>query len=211
MEIRFPRLGRLHPTVESTILKLSEEVGERSREITRNPGSREGVISELLDVAQTCATLTFLVQNEDMSGSVKAHLWKLYDKGYLKKVPDVKAFGVVQREGEAAFVLPPLDISPTLESTFFKLTEEAGELAQAAGTRRGLSGRPQAFLTSGLPRHFSMWRKRASPCSIFSRGNGAWTSRRFSRSIARSSRSTDTSNRDRARICRRIASCRFIP
>lgn len=149
MEIRFPRLGKLHPTVESTILKLTEEVGELSREIMRKPRVLECVVSELLDVAQTCATLMFLVKGEDMAGAVKAHLWKLVNKGYLKRIPDGD-FGVVERGGVAVFILPPLDITPSLEATFFKLAEEAGELAQAAGKRRGLSGEPAGVPDFGI-------------------------------------------------------------
>jgi NTP pyrophosphatase (non-canonical NTP hydrolase) len=39
--------------------------------------------------------------------------------------------------------LPRLDgLTPTLESTALKLMEEAGELAQAIGKYRGLSGEP---------------------------------------------------------------------
>lgn len=40
--------------------------------------------------------------------------------------------------------LPCLDaLSPTLESTALKLMEEAGELAQAIGKYRGMSGEPK--------------------------------------------------------------------
>jgi NTP pyrophosphatase (non-canonical NTP hydrolase) len=43
-------------------------------------------------------------------------------------------------------LLPKLDnLSPTIESTALKLMEEAGELAQAIGKLRGLSGEAKAI------------------------------------------------------------------
>ena len=148
MRIYFPRLAKLSPTIISSVIKLSEEIGELSREITRKPQSREGILSELLDVAQVCATMMFLAEGEDVREAVKAHVWKLYGKGYLRKVPtDV---GVRDCNGDKVFVLPPLDIQPTLEETFFKLSEEAGELAQGVGKRRNMSGEKNVPTDYGL-------------------------------------------------------------
>ncbi len=138
MRIYFPHLTKLQPTIVSSVIKLSEEIGELSREITKYPYTLKGILSELLDVGQVCATMMFLVENEDAKTAVKAHQWKLFNKGYLKKIRD--DCGIEDLDGDKVLYLPRLDIRPTLQDTFMKLTEEAGELAERVGKKSGLNG-----------------------------------------------------------------------
>ncbi len=140
MRVYFPKLTKLQPTIVSSLIKLSEEIGELSREITKYPYSIKGVLTELLDVGQVCATMMFLVKNENATAAVNSHVWKLYNKGYLKRMDT--AAGIMDKDGNKVLYLPRLDIQPTLHETFLKLTEEAGELAQRVGKKQGMNGEP---------------------------------------------------------------------
>ena len=67
-----PKLNRLHPTLESTVLKVVEESGELARAVlqhladpaAKTPDSMDEVAAELLDVAQTCVTMIFVLEDE---------------------------------------------------------------------------------------------------------------------------------------------------
>ena len=145
-----PKLNRLHPTLESTVLKVVEESGELARAVLRHlaaPGEHtretlEEVAAELLDVAQTCVTMIFVLEDEyglrcdDMVG---AHLEKLRRKGYLfteevsYRIADSGPFKVLR--------LPRLQIRGVdLLTTVCKIQEEIGELTQFLGKGAGASG-----------------------------------------------------------------------
>ena len=140
MRIWFPRLTKLSPTPISSLVKLTEEIGELSREIQR--GDTTAAADELLDVAQVCATLMFLVDPRNVCEAVALHQRKLVDKGYLVAVDD--SCGIWERDGDKVFSLPRLNIEPTLCGTMLKLSEEAGELAQVMGKFSNLNGERNA-------------------------------------------------------------------
>lgn len=150
MRIHFRELTKLQPTLISTVIKLVEETGELSREIQRfNTGSHKNInelLGELMDVAQTTATLTFVLEHHNSSAVYKAmelHLCKLKDKGYIHS----KQIGEISlKDGQLVMFLPRLDIQPDLTQTFLKLAEEAGELVQIVGKRSGLSGESRNLL-----------------------------------------------------------------
>lgn len=96
--ISLPRLTQLTPTLESTMLKITEEVGELAQVIGKYrglSGEREtmdeasvvrAIISELLDVAQTATSMMFVIEDLygiDMSEEMEKHVEKLQKKGYL--------------------------------------------------------------------------------------------------------------------------------
>ena len=89
-----PKLNRLHPTLESTVLKVVEESGELARAVlqhladpaAKTPASLDEVAAELLDVAQTCVTMIFVLEDEyglRCEEMVDVHLAKLRRKNYL--------------------------------------------------------------------------------------------------------------------------------
>ncbi len=96
--IALPKLNRLHPSLESTALKLMEEAGELSEAIGKFRGmngervdlGRKEVIDritrELLDVAQTAITMMFVLEEQhdvDLNRALSDHIDKLLHKGYL--------------------------------------------------------------------------------------------------------------------------------
>lgn len=154
MRIHFRELTKLSPTMTSTVLKLVEETGELSREIQRfdadnhNKELLPDLLGELMDVAQTTATLAFVLERQKKANIYKAlalHLQKLKEKGYIKH-QQTGIGGVSLKEGQFILYLPRLDIEPDLTKTFLKLTEEAGELVQVVGKKSGLSGETKNLL-----------------------------------------------------------------
>lgn len=96
--ISLPRLNKLTPTLESTMLKITEEVGELAQVIGKYRGLSgeknvmdqseivRSIVSELLDVAQTATSMMFVIEELygiDMSKEMEKHIEKLQLKGYL--------------------------------------------------------------------------------------------------------------------------------
>lgn len=96
--LSFPKLDGLQPTLESTALKLMEEAGELAQAIgkLRGMSGEKAVLSEadalgrvgseLLDVAQTAATMMYVLEEQhgvDISELLANHEAKLRSKGYL--------------------------------------------------------------------------------------------------------------------------------
>lgn len=96
--LSFPKLTGLRPTLESTALKLMEEAGELAQAIGKFRGmsgetgalpSQESlglIAGELLDVAQTAATMMYVLQDQhgvDLDALMAQHESKLRTKGYL--------------------------------------------------------------------------------------------------------------------------------
>ena len=97
----FPELNGLDKiTMETTALKLMEEAGELSQAISKFRGLNgetvnmsekeivEKIVSELLDVMQVCATMTYVLQknyNINMESELEKHISKLKKKGYVKE------------------------------------------------------------------------------------------------------------------------------
>jgi len=96
--ISLPKLDRLEPTVISTAIKLSEEVGELNQIIGKMQGMAgekslpnefelyRKIGRELLDVAQTCITFMFVLEEKygvSIDTLIKEHLNKLRQKGYM--------------------------------------------------------------------------------------------------------------------------------
>lgn len=96
----FPELNGLDKiTMESTALKLMEEAGELSQAISKFRGLNgetvnmsekeivEKIVSELLDVMQVCATMTYVLQKKydiNMENELEHHIEKMKRKGYVK-------------------------------------------------------------------------------------------------------------------------------
>ena len=103
MEVKtlsLPRLNLLHPTMESTALKLMEEAGELAQCIGKyrclsGEGAQmeevkviEEISKELLDVAQTAVTMMFVMEEKygiDIDGLLQKHIDKLVYRGYLTR------------------------------------------------------------------------------------------------------------------------------
>ena len=153
--ISLPKLNNLKPTLYSTLLKAMEEAGELARAVLKflpyerdalmsGPGSRllNDVAGELLDVAQTCVTMIFVM--EDFYGTkaddlIGAHLAKLNAKGY--RYDHAHAYRIFTAGNFKYLKLPRLDISEvTLLTTVCKIQEELGELTQYLGKKAGASG-----------------------------------------------------------------------
>lgn len=99
-EISLPRLNRLQPTLELTVLKLLEEAGELAQAVGKFRGLNGECVSmssdevlqlitrELLDVAQTTVSMMFVLEEEygiDLSAAIDQHIEKLIAKGYLER------------------------------------------------------------------------------------------------------------------------------
>jgi len=95
--LTFPRLNRLNPSLESTALKIMEESGELAQAIGKFRGLNGEanrfedaqvmrlVAEELMDVAQTAATMMFVLEEQygmDLDEVYNAHITKLRSKGY---------------------------------------------------------------------------------------------------------------------------------
>lgn len=95
--LSLPELQGLRPTVLSTLMKLVEEMGELFRVYGKMQGlsgekplPSERVLQEfaleLLDVAQTCVTMMFVLEDKiDIQETIQLHMEKLLRKGYLLK------------------------------------------------------------------------------------------------------------------------------
>lgn len=96
--IALPRLAGLRPTLESTAIKLLEEAGELAeaigkfrslsgeRTVVDGPQVAVAIARELLDVAQTAATMMFVLEEQegiDVEAMVQQHVEKLRQRGYL--------------------------------------------------------------------------------------------------------------------------------
>lgn len=152
--IYLPKLNQLTPTFDSTLLKAVEEAGELARAVleflphdgviltSRGEILLQSVAQELLDVAQTCVTMIFVMEDEYQvraDQQIHEHLRKLAMKGYqfdpkldyhIKTVGNFKSLN-----------LPRLYLANvTLLTTVCKIQEELGELAQYLGKKSGASG-----------------------------------------------------------------------
>jgi len=154
--IYLPRLTKLTPTLESTMLKAVEEAGELARAVLKflpyedvSPAASltaekllADVAEELLDVAQTCVTMIFVV--EDFYGIhidslIDIHLEKLVSKGY--EYDNGRNYRIATDGAFKYLNLPRLAIEQvTLLTTVCKIQEELGELTQYLGKRAGASG-----------------------------------------------------------------------
>ena len=155
--LRLPKLNGLSPTLASTVLKLMEEAGELARAVLHflpyaelAPAQLDGagtallrpVAAELLDVAQTCVSMIFVMEERYGVGAdalIDAHLTKLAAKGYrFDHSQDYRIAG----EGDYKYLrLPRLYITGvTLLTTVCKIQEEVGELTQFLGKKQGASG-----------------------------------------------------------------------
>jgi len=148
--IKLPRLGLLTPTMDSTLLKIMEESGELARAVLLFLECAEvekeqwliPVAEELLDVAQTCVTMIFVLEDIyeiDPGEMIGIHLDKLNKKGYPYD-PNIRYY--VQSSGQYKYLnLPRLQIPQvTLLKTVCKIQEEIGELTQVLGKNAGKSG-----------------------------------------------------------------------
>ena len=170
-----PKLTCLTPTLDSTVWKAMEEAGELARAVLRflpyehlpakelAPGTSGAalltdVAEELLDVAQTCVTMIFVMEDScgiDAAELIDVHLQKLNDKGY--SYDRSRIYRVVTRteadcrygEGRGNYKLihlPRLQLPEvTLLTTVCKIQEELGELTQFLGKGSGASGEVRAL------------------------------------------------------------------
>lgn len=96
--ISLPKLNRLNPTITSTMIKLTEEVGELGRVVGKMQGLSgekpyenekelyRKMARELLDVSQTAITMMFVLEEKhgiSIETMLKEHYNKLKQKGYL--------------------------------------------------------------------------------------------------------------------------------
>lgn len=92
--------GLVDKTLDTTLLKMMEEVGELSRAYSKFGGlngedvflskedCRDEIIKELLDVMQVSASFLYILINKypelDIEHNLKMHRDKLIKKGYVK-------------------------------------------------------------------------------------------------------------------------------
>lgn len=155
--IQLPKLNNLSPTLHSTLMKIMEEAGELARAVLHFlpyeqqpdagvfPVLLQEVSGELLDVAQTCVTMIFVMEdsyNIQAENLISVHLEKLEAKGYSF---DKSQLYKIETAGEFKYlVLPRLKLDQvTLLTTVCKIQEEIGELTQYLGKRSGASGEQQ--------------------------------------------------------------------
>ncbi len=157
--IYLPKLNNLSPTMESTLLKTMEEAGELARAtlrflpygcLTAEEINRDGlakrmlndVAEELLDVAQTCVTMIFVMEDFyaiRADALIGSHLSKLQAKGYC--FDHSRDYQIITAGDFKSLHLPRLEIeNVTLLTTVCKIQEELGELTQYLGKRAGASG-----------------------------------------------------------------------
>lgn len=157
--IVLPKLNQLSPTLNSTLLKIIEEAGELARatlaflpyqrlkgieiaELSAAKSVLAEVNAELLDVAQTCVTMIFVMEESysiEIAKLIERHLSKLESKGYSF---DKSHQYCLHTEGNYKYLaLPKLDLPEvTLLTTVCKIQEELGELTQYLGKNMGASG-----------------------------------------------------------------------
>ncbi|WP_110954220.1 nucleoside triphosphate pyrophosphohydrolase family protein [Anaerosinus massiliensis] len=162
--IVLPKLNQLSPTLNSTLLKIIEEAGELARatlaflpyqrlkgieisELSAAKSVLAEVNAELLDVAQTCVTMIFVMEesyNIEIAKLIERHLSKLESKGYSF---DKSHQYCLHTEGNYKYLaLPKLDLPEvTLLTTVCKIQEELGELTQYLGKNMGASGEYSAL------------------------------------------------------------------
>jgi NTP pyrophosphatase (non-canonical NTP hydrolase) len=150
--ICLPKLNNLTPTLHSTLLKAMEEAGELARAVLKflpceatvqeAKDLLDDVAGELLDVAQTCVTMIFVMEDhygikaDDLIG---AHLAKLDAKGYC--FDHGQAYRISTTGNFKYLELPRLNLGQiTLLTTVCKIQEELGELTQFLGKKAGASG-----------------------------------------------------------------------
>ncbi|WP_019554292.1 nucleoside triphosphate pyrophosphohydrolase family protein [Propionispira raffinosivorans] len=157
--IGLPKLNKLSPTLYSTLLKIVEESGELARatltflpyerlrpdEISELAAARESlaeVNGELLDVAQTCVTMLFVMEENYaivIDDLIERHLNKLKVKKYAFRQDQV--YKLYTEDNYKYMSLPKLLLPEvTLLRTVCKIQEEVGELTQYLGKRAGASG-----------------------------------------------------------------------
>lgn len=150
--ICLPKLNNLTPTLDSTLLKAMEEAGELARAVLkflpydRGNGEAERLLTdvagELLDVAQTCVTMIFVMEDfYGMQGDelIREHLSKLENKGY--QFDRGRNYRIATAGNYKYLALPRLKIEDvTLLTTVCKIQEELGELTQFLGKKAGASG-----------------------------------------------------------------------
>jgi NTP pyrophosphatase (non-canonical NTP hydrolase) len=143
-------MNNLSPTLDSTILKAVEEAGELARavlqfyketDIERRADCLTEIVAELLDVAQTCVTMLFVLEDFyeiDINQMVRRHLDKLIEKKYSFVVDS--EYQVVTDRNYKFLYLPRLNIDADIMQTMCKIQEELGELTQYIGKHGGASG-----------------------------------------------------------------------
>lgn len=157
--LSLPKLNRLSPNMQSTLLKIIEESGELARavltflpyeklgktEILAKPAIKQhldDVSSELLDVAQTCVTMIFVLEEEcnvKTEKYIANHLIKLNQKGY--GFNEKLNYNIYTADNFKYLSLPKLQLPDvTLLTTVCKIQEEIGELTQFLGKKAGASG-----------------------------------------------------------------------
>ncbi|MDF2635290.1 MAG: MazG nucleotide pyrophosphohydrolase [Pelosinus sp.] len=168
--IYLPKLNNLTPTLDSTLLKIMEEAGELARAVLHFlpyenmlfpkediPSVAEDLLAEvateLLDVAQTCVTMLFVMEESygiQVDTLIHEHISKLEHKGYLF---DPTLPYSITTVGEFKYLnLPRLILEDvTLLTTVCKIQEEIGEFTQFLGKRSGASGeRPELAMQAAL-------------------------------------------------------------
>lgn len=151
--ICLPRLNNLSPTLESTVLKLMEEAGELARAVLKymSGAGRTDLLAdvarELLDVAQTCISMVFVLEEshqimvESLTGE---HLDKLVAKGY--RYSPGSSYGLRTAPGSKCIHLPRLQLEDVdLLKTVCKIQEEIGELTEYLGKGAALSGEQKSM------------------------------------------------------------------
>ncbi|MBZ4687923.1 MAG: hypothetical protein PWQ96_701 [Clostridia bacterium] len=143
--LALPKLNALSPTLDSTLLKMMEEIGELSEQLElleEGEGSISSVAEELLDLAQTVITLMFVFEKEGIRVQewLDDHIEKLIEKKYLK--PERRDEILLKSDGKYQYIsLPQLNISGvTLDKTLRNINKAMGRLAQARGKFRGMNG-----------------------------------------------------------------------
>lgn len=131
-------------------MKVVEESGELARAVlqhladpaAKTPDSMDEVAAELLDVAQTCVTMIFVLEDEyglRCEEMIDSHLSKLRRKNYL--FPETPEYRIEDSGSFKVLYLPRLQIPGIdLLKTVCKIQEEIGELTQFLGKGAAASG-----------------------------------------------------------------------
>ncbi|MDU2063809.1 MAG: MazG nucleotide pyrophosphohydrolase domain-containing protein [Sporomusaceae bacterium] len=165
--ISLPKLNHLTPTFSSTLLKAVEEAGELARavlhflpygraeevgqisaipskavDLTAAQRTLRSVAEELLDVAQVCVTMLFVMEDEyhlTIDRMIDRHLAKLMAKGYC--FDQGQTYEIATCGSFKTLRLPRLYLDEvTLLTTVCKIQEELGEMTQYLGKMTGASG-----------------------------------------------------------------------
>lgn len=169
MEIVLPRLNCLVPSLEFTFQKLVEEQGELSEAILHwmekqgTPEARQAlhmVAKELLDVAQTCISMTFVLEDHEpyvkLEELMDKHLEKIIRKGYMGR--EAGEFYIKKTvDGHRAISLPRLIIpGVTLDNTVLNISVGTGRFAQWIGKFSGASGEHSVYTKEEIIRGCSL-------------------------------------------------------